>query len=143
MQDWIFSEARTSKTVSQRLITQRHLPPPPGCIGLLMRGLIGAKPPTVKLVTSLGFENKGGPFYDCKVVKSMTFVQSCNRTDIPWSRLPEQGDVLYKQTCLRFQPASCSEEKRSLWRCDEFHLHGPEKKIKKSFFLNHTEETQC
>lgn len=29
-------------------------PPPPWCMGLLMRGLIGANPPTVKLVTSLG-----------------------------------------------------------------------------------------
>ena len=29
-------------------------PPPPWCMGLLIRGLMGAKPPTVKLVTSLG-----------------------------------------------------------------------------------------
>lgn len=36
------------------LRTEHNLPPPPGCIGLLIRGLMGAKPPTVKLVTSLG-----------------------------------------------------------------------------------------
>lgn len=35
-----------------------HPPPPPWCIGLLMRGLIGANPPTVKLVTSLGWNSK-------------------------------------------------------------------------------------
>lgn len=39
-------------------LTNRNIsgpPPPPWCMGLLIRGLIGANPPTVKLVTSLGW----------------------------------------------------------------------------------------
>lgn len=32
----------------------QHSPAPLGCIGLLIRGLMGAKPPTVKFVTSRG-----------------------------------------------------------------------------------------
>ncbi len=110
-----------------------RLPPPPGCIGLLMRGLMGAKPPTVKLVTSLGFGNKRGSLYDREVGKCIRFVHRCSRAGLPLSRLPERGGVLYKQTCLRFQPASCSEEKQILWRCGEFHLHGPDGSHKREY----------
>lgn len=35
-----------------------HSPPPPWCMGLLIRGLIGANPPTVKFVTSLGWKRQ-------------------------------------------------------------------------------------
>lgn len=45
----------------------QHSPPPPWCMGLLMRGLIGANPPTVKLVTSLGWKCKHRTFTNLRL----------------------------------------------------------------------------
>lgn len=127
-------------------------PPPPGCMGLLMRGLIGAKPPTVKLVTSRGYiqrmeesdvnNTSDGSHWrrlrvDGRLERDVKVVMRWKRVgDWPWSPRPEPRGVSCRRTCRRSPPASCSARRQSLGKCGGSLPHAPGKQTTHHLYAN-------
>lgn len=96
----------------------QRLPAPLGCIGLLIRGLMGAKLPTVKLVTSRGCGRERKRCWRAAATKAQGHgpLQQPSLTPgapPPWNHQPGQGVGSCRQTCHHSPPASCSAGRRS------------------------------
>lgn len=118
---------------------QPNSPPALGCIGLLIRGLMGAKPPMVMLVTSrgcgMGTLIEEGARQTALTAPSqkppLTSPRPSQAKPAPSSPLslqPEPSGESCTQTCPRFPPVSCNEEKQSSGRGGGSPLHDPGKR---------------